>query len=242
MAELTCPLCSHAVQIPRAEPHKTYSCPKCHTPFHLSKTHRVVVGDPPDVEEELQQLRQQVREKLTQLPTGRIIAGVATLLVVFLGLYYLLRPAEDLAGPAQEAAQAIADGDLDALQALAAPGTAEDLARWYERVHPLLLRARESWHGRDEDATANVAQENPEAGTGATVASVHPAALGSTRDISLADPAAATASAPTPFETSLAWTLNRWGRWQIDGSATLALTPPPEQETTPLPAEATPAP
>ncbi len=68
-------------------------------------------------------------------------------------------------------------------------------------------------------------------GTGVALLSVHPAALGSTRDVALADPAAATAAAPVPFGVETVWIRNRWGHWKLDGHATLAKV----QGTTPTP-------
>src|SRR3954470_8532075 len=131
MAELTCPLCGSPVRVPRVETNTRYFCKKCHTPFHLNKTRIAVVGEPPDVEVELEELKQKLRQNLKRIPVGKVVAGLAALVVVCLGLYYLLRPAQSLEGPAEQAGRALAAKDLDALKAMAAPGTAEDVARWF---------------------------------------------------------------------------------------------------------------
>src|SRR5690606_33671626 len=121
-------------------------------------------------------------------------------------------------------ARALAEGDRDALRSLAAPGTAEDVGRWYDTVHPQLEQVRQGWFGRPEDATATVVGQDPAEGRGLVGITIRPATLGG-RDVSLADPAAATASAAMPFVADTAWTLNRWGNWKLDGRATAEKMP-----------------
>src|SRR3982751_3024064 len=103
MAELTCPLCDSPVRVPHAETNTRYFCKKCHTPFHLNKARTAVVGKPPDVEVELEEIKQKLRQNLKRVPVGKVVAGLAVLVVVCVGLYYLLRPVQSLEGPAEKA-------------------------------------------------------------------------------------------------------------------------------------------
>jgi transposase-like protein len=89
MAELTCPLCGSPVRVAGAETNTRYFCKKCHSPFHRNKARAAVVGEPPDVEQELEELKQKLRQNLKRIPVGRVIAGLAAVVVVSGGLYYL---------------------------------------------------------------------------------------------------------------------------------------------------------
>ncbi len=227
MAELIrCPVCGSPVRVPSAEAHTRYSCKKCHSPFHVNKSGAAVAGEPPDVERELEELKQKLRQNLDRIPVRRVLAGLAAVVVVGLALYYLLRPAQRLEDPAQEAGQALADKDLDTLRSLAAPGMDEDVARGFEEVHPRLVQARAGWFGRDEVVEVRMGQEDPAGRKGTAVISIHPAALGSTRDVAIADPSAATASSATPVDVETVWTLDGWGRWGLDGRETYAKARP----------------
>jgi len=226
MAELKCPLCGSRVEVPRVAVHTRYHCRKCHTPFHLNKAREGVVGDPPPVEQELAEIKQKLQQKWERVPVGRIVGGLVALVVVGLVWYYWTRPAQSLEGPAQAAEQAIADGDLDDLRSIAAPGTEDDVARWYNEVHPQLVRAREGWYGRDEVVEVQVGQEDPSQSKRVVAISINPAALGTNSSVSLADPTAATAPAATPFSAESVWTRSKWGRWQLDGRETYAKAHP----------------
>jgi len=226
MAELNCPLCGSPVRVPKVEVNERYFCKKCHTPFFMNKSRELLIGEPPPVEEEVARLKQELQERMRRVPVGRIAAGLGALIVVCWGLYYLMGPTPRIEGPAEKAARALAADDLAYLKSIAASGTADDLVRWYEEVHSRLLRARENWHGRDEIAEVHVGQVDPAQGKGSVEVSVHPAAIGSTRDVSIADPAAATAAAATPFEVETVWVLDRWGHWRLDGHETYARARP----------------
>src|SRR4051812_10505289 len=112
MAELTCPLCGSPVRVPQVATNTRYYCKKCHSPFHLNKARAAVVGEPPDVEAELEEIKQKLRQNLERIPVRKVVAGLVALVVVAVGLYYLLRPAQSLEGPAEKAGQAVAAKDL----------------------------------------------------------------------------------------------------------------------------------
>jgi transposase-like protein len=226
MAELKCPLCGSPVRVPSAETQTRYFCKKCHSPFHLNKSRDAVPGEPPDVELELEEIKQKLRQNLKRIPLGRVVAGLAAFVVVSVGLYYLLGPAQRLQDPAEEAGQALAGDDLDTLKSLATPGTADDVARWFDEVHPRLVQARAGWFGRDEVVEVHIGQEDQARRKGTVAVSIHPATLGSNRDISIADPTAATATSATPFDVEMVWTLDGWGRWRLDGRETYAKARP----------------
>jgi hypothetical protein len=226
MAEIRCPVCGSPVRVPTAETHTRYTCKKCHSPFHLDKARVAVAGEPPDVEQQLEELKRKLRENLRRIPVGRLVTGLAVCLVVAVGLYALLGPARRLEGPAQEAARALAANDLAALQSIAAPGTAPAVARWLEEVHPRLAEARAGWFARDEVVEVHIGPEDPATRRATAAVSIRPPALGATRDVSIADPTAATAAPAAPFDVEMVWARDGWGRWRLDGRATHARARP----------------
>jgi len=223
--EVNCPLCGSLVRAPGAKTHSRLLCKKCHAPLHLSKTGTAVVGEPPDVEQEYQELKQKVHQELKRVPVKKIVLGSAVVLTLGVVLYALFGPAERLERAAERAARALAGGDLNTLKSLAAPDTADDVALWYETVQPQLAKTRQQWAGKDEVVEAHVAEEDHAQRKGAASVTVHSASSG-TRDVSLANPAEATAPPSAPFEVATDWTLSGWGRWKLDGHKTYARVRP----------------
>lgn len=235
MPVVDCPLCGKPVQAPDLRPRTRLHCRKCHTPLHVGKAGEIALGEPPDIELEVQELKNKLRDVRRSIPVGRIVKWSAAVVVVgWLG-YALFGPAERLRGPAERAARAFADDDLAYLQSIAAPGTAEDLARWYAEARPQLVLSRERWGGKEETIDVQVAEEDHDAGKGSVGVLIHPAA-GTARSVDLANPseATATAAAEAPVALMLKWTLGSRGRWQLDGRAMLdpaQPAPPPPDAT-----------
>jgi hypothetical protein len=196
-------------------------CKKCLTPFHRNKHGDIVVGHPhvehhvDDVEQNLQELKQKSRDLLRRIPVKRIVA----VLVVGVSLMYLFRPAERLDRAAQRAAQAFAHDDEDYLESIAAPGTAAAVARWFNAAHRRLVQRRAGWYAPTEVIEVHVMEEDRSHGKGLVGVSIHPG-VGTGLDVTLANPAAATAGAPSPFNFETVWTQSRWGRWMLNGRDT----------------------
>ena len=225
MIQIRCPLCGSPVKAAEAKPYSRLSCKKCLTPFHLNKTGTPVVGAPPDVEIEYQEVKQKIQQELAQFPVRKVVIGVSLFLAVAIGLYYLLRPAESVEKAAERVARALADADPGPIQSLAAPGTSDDAARWYETIRPQFVHARERWTGKAEVVEAHLSQQDPTQGKAVVGLSVRPAAANA-RDVSLAKPEEATAAPIPPFDALTDWVQGRWGRWQLDGTETFARVRP----------------
>ena len=237
MPALNCPLCGSRVRVEKAETLRRYSCTKCHTPFHLDRAGDAVVGAPPDVEQDVEELKQKVREGLKKFPAGRVVGGLAFVLVAGLTLYYVFGPADRLKPAAERAARAFAGDDLNYLKSVAAAGTEDDLVRWYEESHAQFLDRRKRWNGKPEAIEVGIGTEDQAQGRGATAFSVHPGE-GNARDVSLANPSELTAGAVGSFDSAMNWTLGRGGHWRIDGRATYAAAHPPTSTTSNVPAPA----
>jgi hypothetical protein len=222
---LYCPICGNAVRATHVDANTCLCCNKCLTPFHRNKGGDVVVGHPrgvdrelEDMDRELEELKEKFRELRERIPVKRIVAGLAAVLVVGVCISCLFGPPERLDRAAERAARAFADGDEDYLESIASPGTAAEVARWFDAAHRRLVRQRARWYGL-EVIEVHVAEEDRWQGSGAVGVSIHPR-VGTALDISLADPAAATASAAFPFNFKTVWTRGWWGRWLLNGRDT----------------------
>jgi hypothetical protein len=220
MPALRCPICGKPVRDPEGKPYTRLLCTKCHTPLYRNRAGEAVVGEPP-AEDEYAKLKKELEAKLAQVPVKKVVIGLAALFVLWMGVRYALRPADRIDQAAQEAARAFAEDDLSALKSMAAPDTVDDLALWFAEVHPWLTRAREKWHGMNEVVEAHVAKEDRRERKGVAGLSIH-AGVGTNRDIGLASPLEATASALPQVDVETHWTLNRWGHWKLDGRETYA--------------------
>jgi hypothetical protein len=229
-----CPLCGTPARLPRASATTQFVCKKCHTPFYI-KAGRAVVGEARSVSlrsdegvpsvEELEAMKERLQgklqENLQKVSIGKVATWAGAAVAAVVVLYVLLRPAERLDKVAERAGQAFSHDDVSYLKSIAAPGTAEDVVRWFDEVHPRLVQMRERWSKKDEVVDVHVAQEDRDRRTGTVGLSIHPGA-GTARDVSLADPSAATAGADVPVDLSTSWTRSRWGGWRLDGRETLA--------------------
>ncbi|MCA1685800.1 MAG: hypothetical protein LC745_07390 [Planctomycetia bacterium] len=235
MVTLNCPLCGSTVRAPSDRPNEQLSCKKCHSPFYLDRNRNAVVGVPPGVERDVDEIKQKVKEKLEGFPVKQAVGGLALLLVVGAALSYLLRPADPLQPAALKAAQAFADDKLDDLKAMAAPGTEADLTRWFNDSRPQFLSLRERWQGKPEVVEVGIAAEDKERRVGATSFAVHPG-TGNARDVSLTGPGEMLAGAIAGFDGAMNWTLSPRGHWEIDGRATYQTLHPATATTANTPA------
>lgn len=221
-----CPLCNSPIGTAELKPYARVTCRKCHTDLHLDKGGSLAIGNPPDeMEERYRELKQEVRRLVDRFRLRKVVAGLALLLALALGWRFLFGAAEPLGQVAEEAAQAIASDDPAALTSFAAPGTTDDVRRWYDAVHPRLVQLRAQWGGEAEAVEVHVGPEDPDQHKGSVGISINPVSSGA-RDVSLADPSKATAAALTPFGELTDWTLTRWGGWKLDGRATYARVAP----------------
>jgi hypothetical protein len=223
-----CPLCGSRIRAEDMSSTTRLACEKCHSELHMGPGGKLVLGAAHQQDDDIRELKRKIRQFAGDFPTGKVL-GVATLLLALgLGWHFLFGPAQRLDSVAEEAARALAGNDPAALESLAADGTAEDVRRWYDVVHPRLDQLRADWAGKIEFVEAVVTQEVPDQRKGSVGVSIRPEMSGG-RDVSLANPAEATASATVPFEQVIEWTLTPRGRWKLDGRATLARVSPSNQ-------------
>jgi hypothetical protein len=225
MPRWKCPLCRSQVSVSETSRYSRVTCDKCHSDLFMGGDGKLVLGNPPTMENPIQELQRSFNRLARQVPVGKIVTGLTVTCLLVLGLYQVFGPAEQLDPVAEKAVAALASDDPNALKSLADQDTIDDLQRWYEAVRPMLSQLRNQWDEKHEESEAHIALDKVDQHKGSAVLSIHPISNGA-RDVSLADPASATASASVPFEVMTDWTLNKWGRWKLDGKATYArLTP-----------------
>jgi hypothetical protein len=201
------------------------TCRKCHAPFHLNRDRVGVIGEPPDVVEELEETAQKVSQKLEKHPWGRTFARLTGLVAVCALAYAFFGRTERVEQVADVAAEALAGDNPDYLATIAANGTAEDLDRWFARAYSRLVQTRKGWNSLDEVSEVHILSRDDSNGKAVVGMSIHPAA-GPSRVMPLTDPSQANAGPPAAFDVTTDWTLTRWGRWKLDGRATLAREQP----------------
>jgi hypothetical protein len=219
-----CPLCGSRIRAEEMKSSTHLNCGKCHSDLHLGKGGELVLGAAHQPDDDIRELQHKIQRFASEFPTRKVVTALAVLLVLGMAWHYFFGPAERLDSVAEEAARALASNNPAALESLAAEGTTDDVRRWYEAVHPRLDQLRADWGGKTEAVQTVVTQEDREQQKGSVGVAIRPESSGA-RDVSLANPSEATASATVPFEQVTEWTLTRGGRWKLDGRATLARVP-----------------
>ncbi|WP_422924937.1 hypothetical protein [Singulisphaera sp. PoT] len=242
MLELACPSCGRGGTIPKQKVNTRLVCKKCRVVFHMTPAERTVLGEPlgdvlkvnpKPVEEERRASASEGIENLADNLTGGLDGfreilktaspkqlGIAAAVIVVLGIGWTLMNAapENLTDVTNLAATQFTADDLDSVKAVASSGTAEDVARWYEAVHPRLVKARERWKTNTTHLTVVVMSQDDEKRVGESRAFVYPgpATPAPTTDSS---GAASDGSSIQPLELIMHWTLEG-SRWRLNGKQT----------------------
>lgn len=238
MIELACPSCGRAGSIPREKINTRLTCKKCHVVFHVNTTGRTLVGEPhvepPKVEhhhhhEGLHLPTFESLDGLTEsLPkiSPRTLGIGATGCAVVVGLFmFLTRPPESLAVSAQRTAERFANDDLSYLKQIATTETIDDVVRWFDIVHPLLVKNREQWKSREARIQVMVVGEDHGQRKGEAQAFIYPATASTASHVNAiaaaADSTTTTGSSiQQPLDLRLHWVLDRNGTWKLDGQQT----------------------
>ncbi|AGA30258.1 zinc ribbon domain-containing protein [Singulisphaera acidiphila] len=236
MIELACPSCGRAGSIPREKINTRLTCKKCHIVFHVNTTGRALVGEPhveppkaePRHHEGLHLPSFESLEGLTEsLPTvsPRSLGVGAAALSVVVGLFlFLTKPPESLADSAQRTAERFANDDLIYLKQIATSETIDDVVRWFDAVHPQLVKNREQWKSREARIQVMVIGEDHNQRKGEAQAFIYPAGeAGHVNAIATAAASTtttATSAQQQPIDLRLHWVLDRKGTWKLDGLQT----------------------
>ena len=226
MIPISCPGCGNPGDLPLDRLNSRLTCKKCGAVFYMDTSGRMMLGDPNAPKKGRRKQAQAQRSEPIDLDFGRMIRdiprpvrlGVPILLIAGLLVYVAARfigslgVPEDVTGRSQYVGELFADNALEELRAITAPGTAEDLDKWYEAVRPKF-----SFEGprsaSDAVSVTTSVFENDGARCRAFAAII---AMGAPPPSSSAPNGAETPSNSVTLE--LAW-IKKDGEWLLDGSS-----------------------
>ncbi|WP_422931221.1 hypothetical protein [Singulisphaera sp. PoT] len=206
-------------------------CRKCHVVFHMTNGGRTLFGEPQAEPVEMDSKTSHRISKIASHPGTipdfrgplRRIApekvGIAATLVVAVGIAILVlnRPGQTVADSSSLLVKKLVDDDLTYLKKIATEDTVDDVVRWFDVVHPLLVKARERWKTKSTDIRVAVMEETSKNGSSQTF--VYPLA-GAARDSSIKTAAEADPTLMAPVDVILHWTKDKHGKWRLDGQQT----------------------
>jgi len=238
MIDLACPHCGRAGSIPREKINTRLVCKKCLVVFHVNTVGRTLLGEPSVVVpaksdtqahdgrrlpslEELSGLK----DSLPVVTPRSLMIGLGVLVVLGGIFMFVTRTPESLADAATSTAERFAADDLIYLKQAATSDTIDDVVRWFDVVHPQLVKSREQWKASGTKIQVMVVDEDSKQRRGEAHAYIYPA-QGSTHGTSITEAANAVSSSGAattqPVDLRLRWVLDRSGHWKLDGRETLA--------------------
>lgn len=243
MIPMSCPNCGKQGEVPLDRLNSRLKCRKCGTMFYMDHTGSIVLGDPNDPKQGRRRKKAEasgpaidfdfdLRRMLRDIPKPVRVGVLALVIVAAVGygassVMGSLGTPTDVKGRSALVADLFVDNKLAELQAMAKPGTAEDLAKWHEAMRPK-LNFEGARRSRGDVATdgAIMNEGASEAWGFGTLAVVNPAP--STASGSRSDDGPKNA-----LSLSLFWSREN-GEWLLDGTRCLqeALKPPPASRST----------
>lgn len=239
MIDLSCPSCGRAGSIPREKINTRLVCKKCLKVFHMNTAGRTILGEPANVEPAHKAAATSVSDgprlpsfdgfddfraslpNFSNLSTRSILIGMGVVLFAAVLYTFMSQAPERLIDTATTTAERFAADDLAYLKSIATAETKDDVVRWFDAVHPALVKARTEWKTTGARVQVMIIDEDPKQRRGETHAFVYPAA-GTSHATSIATAAneAQSPGANQPVDLKLVWTLEG-GRWRLNGRDTL---------------------
>lgn len=243
MIDLACPSCGRAGAIPREKINTRLVCKKCLVVFHMNSAGRTLLGEPSGVEPPKAETHAQLGPKLpsfedlggikeslpTFSPRSLMIGG--GVLVVGLALFlFMSRTPENLLDTATTTAERFAADDLAYLKQVATSDTIDDVVRWFDVVHPELVKSREQWKTSGTRVQVVIVDEDRRQRRGEAHAYIYPAS-GSSHGTSITQAASQVdtldATSMQPIDLKLFWVIDGSGHWRLDGRETYMSTSRP---------------
>jgi len=241
MIDLACPSCGRAGSIPREKINTRLNCKKCHVVFHVNTAGRALLGEPHLEPQKAEHHHHEglhlpslpsfdgldgLKDGLPQVSLRSLGIGMAAI-VILGGLFmFLTKPPESLADSARRTAERFANDDLAYLKQIATSESIDDVVRWFDTVHPVLVKSRERWKSREANVQVMVIGEDRRQRKGEAQAFIYPAgatsrytAIAAAADSTGMSTSTATAS-QQPIDLRLHWVLDRNGTWRLDGLTT----------------------
>lgn len=245
MLPVQCPGCGVNYRVPPNRLGSQLHCPKCDTYFYMDKTGAFQLGKRPKAEPEANHYSKAAAAEPELNPMAHwrrlpVAVRAVVVLAVMAGTAVVgfklanrarLNVPDDLIGRGKFAADAILKGDNARLDAVAAPGTAEKLEAWADKVRGLCVEK-----GIGADAGLWVEAGRPDSRTHSALVTVmiippmaapaEPAGGSHAQRASLSDrkPPSAT---DRSLSIRLYWTQDDGGQWLLDGEHTPDYNRPP---------------
>jgi hypothetical protein len=236
MIDLACPKCGRAGQIPREKINTRLVCKKCLVVFHVNTSGRTLLGEPHNVEGPKAETHQHdgprlpsfedfgsLKESMPVVSPKSLLIGLGALVVGGLLFLLMTREPESLGQTATATAERFAADDLAYLKQIATSDTIDDVVRWFDAVHPSLVKSREQWKTSGTKVQVMIVDEDRKQRRGEAHAYIYPAAASShgTSITEAANAVTSTGAATTqPVDLKLLWILDGAGHWKLDGRQT----------------------
>ena len=239
MIELECPNCGGYGAVPKEKAHTRMVCKKCNFVFHLDPAGRAKAGEPPvdNISRHKGGAASPAashRVVLEDLPSldfsttarSKAMLGVLGVLVVGALAYFISsRSGDNLADLTTRTADNFASANLSAIKSLATEGSEDDLVKAYDEVHQDLEQLKKEATTQELLVSTIVAEENRIQRIGASSAFFAPKS-GRPRDEEISSNAGATPKKKRAVEVNFIWSLDKSGRWRLDGHRLLASVGP----------------
>jgi hypothetical protein len=231
MIEIQCPACGAGGRASKQKTNARLVCKKCLKVFHITATGLAVLGEPPPTGEAAARTAVAVHDPTKDVDQwferlSRVLFSPSTLIlfVCLIGLligWAFYSRSENLEGRVEEVARAAYDGDIKALQAMAAEGNGEDVLKWRESVRPKLDDLRVSLGIAPPSVNVVIRGQDSSTGTADVVAQMSSEQELERRGTSLPDPSLALTSGKRTVDLPLRFRREGWNGWRLDAKQTL---------------------
>jgi len=186
-----------------------------HEPAKVETASEIRVPRLPSLEE-----IKDLKTTLMSISPQKLGIGALALMLLAVIWFVMSLPGESLADRTALTAQKFAEDDLAYLKQIASVETVDDVVRWFDVVHPKLVKAREQWKTKSTNVRVTVIDENLKQRVGEAQAFVYPKA-GPAHEATIKSAAETTPTRIEPVDLKMHWLLDKRGRWRLNGRMTL---------------------
>ncbi len=161
-----------------------------------------------------------IKQSLPTVSSRSLLIGLGVIVVAGAAFMFMSRTPESLADTATSTAERFAADDLAYLKQMATSDTIDDVVRWFDAVHPALVKSREQWKTSGTRVQVMVVDEDARQRRGEAHAYIYPSA-GTSHGTSISEAANASTSGvdSQPIDLKLRWVLDG-GQGKLDGRET----------------------
>jgi hypothetical protein len=231
MIEMKCPSCGAAGRIPPYKVNVRLVCKKCLKAFHITSTHRAVLGDPPVAKDapkgkagyEKTEAIDEMAAKLSsiKLPTvSPRTLGMIVVACLLTGCLYWLFSRQSLETRSNIVANCLVNGEMKTVIDICLQGTETDAIMWYADVAKKYNVLRMSL-GEDPGVNIQLPEESKD-GASLVIAtySRRGTRIASSELVESLHPVPSRSNSDATMQVPLFWVKDTWGNWVLDGKKT----------------------